>query len=251
MIELIGVGLRRGGAELLAGLFLAAEPGQVVLIAGPGGCGKSTLLDLIAGRVFADAGTVSVFGRDLRRLRSSSLALLRRRVALASQEILLLDDRSALANVAVALEVAGAPRDALRLRSAAALAEVGLAADVDRCVAALPTSARRRVCLARALVAEPDILLADDPTAGLDADTADRIAGVLERHRSGGGIALVASTDPRLLAGAERPGWRHLCLEEGHLVPGNLDTALDDLVGGELVPFPLPVRASASGGISS
>jgi ABC-type lipoprotein export system ATPase subunit len=157
MIELAKVSLHRGGATILDGAFVRIEEAQVVLISGPSGIGKTSLLSLIGGFVTASEGEVRVFQHDVARMRSTSTALLRRKLAFVPQELELINDLSALANVRLALEVCGDSRRETKRRAVQALTAVDLGDDLDRKVAELSTGQRRRVSLARGLVRESEI----------------------------------------------------------------------------------------------
>ncbi len=210
MIALRSVTLRgRAGRPILDGVSLEVGAGEVALVTGPSGCGKTALARMCYAAVRPDAGQVQVFCRDLVRLRSSSIALLRRRVAVVTQEMALVERESALASVAVPLVAASVTRRERRARSLAALARFGMAEELAGVpVSRLSSGQRRRVCLARAAVMDSALLVADDPTAHLDGDGRlaflDLVAEIGER----GGASLVASSDPALAAAAMRLGWK-------------------------------------------
>ena len=222
MIELAKVSLRRGEAQILDGAFVRIEPGQVVLISGPSGMGKTSLLSLIGGFVTADSGEVRVFQHDVARMRSTSTALLRRKLAFVPQELELIGDMSALANVRLALEVCGVGRQAAQSRAIQALTAVDMGEQLRRKVCELSTGQRRRVSLARGLVRDAEIVVADEPSNDLDADRVLQMVGIIEDKREAGAAIIMASNDPRLLTHAQQPGWRHLALCGGQLIPGDM-----------------------------
>ncbi len=244
MIALRSVSLRgRAGARILDDVSLEIGAGGVALVTGPSGCGKTALTRLCYAAGRPDGGQVQVFCRDLARLRSSSIALLRRRVAVVTQEMSLIERDSALANAAVPLVAASVPARERRTRALAALTRFGAGAVAAIPVARLSSGERRRVCLARAAVSEPAVLVADDPTAHLDGDGRlaflDLVAEVGER----GGAALIASSDPALAAAAIRLGWQVLDLgapRAGEEAGG----AAGPLIG-NVVPFPQIERRKA------
>lgn len=243
MIALRSVSLRgRAGAPILDGVSLEIAGGAVALVTGPSGCGKTALTRLCYAAGRPDEGQVQVFCRDLSRLRSSSITLLRRRVAVVTQEMQLIERDSALANAAVPLVAASAGPRARRSRALAALTRFGAGDIAAVPVARLSSGERRRVCLARAAVIEPAVLIADDPTAHLDGDGRlaflDLIADVRER----GGAALVASTDPALAAAAIRLGWQVLDLGAPR---GGEEAGGAGEQGGNVVPFPQVERRKA------
>jgi cell division transport system ATP-binding protein len=189
----------------------------VVLLSGDTGAGKSVLLGMLHGAHEADDGTIEMFGRDLARLRRSSIALLRQCLGIVPADLALLDDRTALDNVALALEVRALPRREVRLRAAAALGAVGLACEVDVLIAELSLGERQRVALARAAVAEPEVILADEPSAHLDNAGRAMLIETLCAVQARGGAALVATCDHKLLAAGAHHGWRHVEISGGSL----------------------------------
>lgn len=221
MIELRGVCKRyrrgRQGAVVLDGAELRVESGEIVVLSGPTGVGKTTLVKLLCGAEWADAGSVKVFGHEVRRLRRASVGLLRRRIGLLPQELRLLDDRTALENVALALELRSQSARVARIRAVDALSRLGLACVVDAPVSILSVGERQRVALARAIVAEPSLLLLDEPTSHLDESGVRAVAAVIGEQQSRGGTGLVVTNDPRLLSSAREAEWRHCELHAGKL----------------------------------
>ncbi len=257
MIELAKVSLHRGQAVILDEAFVRIEEGQVVLISGPSGIGKTSLLSLIGGFLTANAGEVRVFQHDVARMRAKSTSLLRRKLAFVPQELELIDDLSALANVRLALEVCGYSRRETKRRAAESLTAVDLGDFLSRRVSELSTGQRRRVSLARGMVRESEIFVADEPSNDLDACRVLQLVDLLETKREQGTAIVLATNDPRVLSHAQQPGWRHLTLSCGQLVPGDLGALFarptrtvakspkrQDDDGGTVVPFPI----SAIGG---
>jgi ABC-type ATPase involved in cell division len=232
MIELVGVTFAHAhGPTVLAGADLAVGPGEVVLLGAPAGAGASTIAALLAGRHEA-TGRVAIAGRDLARLRASSKAALRQRLGIVPQDLALVDDRTALDNVALALEVAGVGRAARAGRANQALAAVGVAAGIA--VRALPMAARQRVAWARAFVRNPDVLIADQPTSHQDADGADLFAELTAELAAAGAACVVLAREPHLVAAAARRGWRALTLHQHRLVDV-ADVAPDEIDAAEHV----------------
>lgn len=263
MIELRGVQVRCSGAAgtrlLFDGVDLDLAAGDVACVTGPSGSGKSTLLALLYGAVVPDRGQVRVFGHDVRRLRRSSIALLRRRLGIMPQDLCLFADRTALANVAIALEIRGQRARASRRLAGELLAEVGLADHAAARVRDLSRGQAQRVALARAFAGEPGLLVLDDPTSHQDDAGRELVAELIARR---GGI--VATNDPGLLEIATQRSWQRLELGagilaadaarelpdgtgDGEIVTGQIDIDFEydhDGAHGELVPFP---RRSAGG----
>lgn len=257
MIELSKVSLRRGEVTVLDGAFLRIEASQVVLVSGPSGIGKTSLLSLIGGFLTADEGEVRVFGHDVARMRATSTALLRRRLAFVPQELELIADLSAIANVRLALEVCGEPRRSAKQRATKALSAVDMAEYLDRRVSELSTGQRRRVSLARGMVRDADIFVADEPSNDLDADRVLQLVNIIEEMREGGAAIVMATNDPRLLAHAQQSDWRHLALSSAQLIPGDMASLFSSrasrakVVAGdrEAVPNVVPFPISAAMGI--
>ncbi|HEY8143478.1 MAG TPA: ATP-binding cassette domain-containing protein [Kofleriaceae bacterium] len=244
MIALRSVSLRgRAGAPILDGVSLEIAAGAVALVTGPSGCGKTALTRLCYAAGRPDEGQVQVFCRDLSRLRSSSITLLRRRLAVVTQEMQLIERDSALANAAVPLVAASVAPRVRRTRALAALTRFGAGAIAAVPVARLSSGERRRVCLARAAVSEPAVLIADDPTAHLDGDGRLAFLDLISDVRERGGAALVASSDPALAAAAIRLGWQVLDL--GAPRGGEEARAGASEQGGNVVPFPQIERRKA------
>lgn len=221
MMELVDVQLDhpRGGTPLVTEASLQVAAGEVVVIVGAAGVGTSRLVAAALGEVATTAGRIEVLGRDVAKLRRSSLRLLRRRVGIVPQDLCLLEERSAQLNVVMPLEIDGIPRTASIARAAVVLAQMGLEDEASLPVDCLPASARQRVAVARALVRDPELILADHPTSAQDALGAERICEAFHEAASQGAAVLVLSRDPAVRTIAERNGWRQLALLDGRLRP--------------------------------
>ncbi len=247
IIELVGVRLdhpRGGSPPLVTNANVAVEGGQVVVIVGAAGVGTSRIVAAALGEVAIAEGRIEVLGRDVGKLRRSSLRLLRRRIGIVPQDLCLLEDRSAQLNVVLPLEIDGIPRSVSVARAAECLAQMGLEDEASLPVDCLSSSARQRVAVARALVRDPELILADHPTSAQDAEGAERVCEAFYEATSRGKSVVVFSRDPALRAIAERNGWRQLALIDGQLMPlGDVELAgrsiEEVLVGIESVPTPL------------
>jgi cell division transport system ATP-binding protein len=186
--------------------------GELVAVTGHSGAGKSTLLKLIPAIERPTAGAVLVNGQNVGALPARALPFLRRNIGLVFQDQKLLFDRSALANVLLPLEIVGFPHKDARRRAEAALDKVGLLKRAKSMPIALSGGEQQRLAIARAVVHRPALLLADEPTAYLDAETARDVASIfIEFHRVGVAV-LVATYDAGLF-----PGARRLHLDHGRL----------------------------------
>ena len=210
-------GARR--TEVLRGVDLALEPGELTAIVGPSGAGKSTLLHLLGGLDVADSGQIEVAGQRLDRLGAAELAAFRNRtIGFVFQFQELLPDFTALENVMMPGRIAGREPAALERRAAELLAEVDMEERRDHFPSQLSGGERQRVALCRALLLEPPLLLADEPTGNLDPAAGDRVFELLIRlQQRRGTTALVVTHNPELAGRCARL----LRLEGGVLRPAS------------------------------
>ena len=203
--------------EVLRGVDLALEPGDLAAIVGPSGSGKSTLLHLLGGLDAADGGEIEVAGQRLDRLTGAELAGFRNRtIGFVFQFQELLPDFTALENVLMPGRIAGRELAGLEQHARSLLEEVGLERRRDRFPSQLSGGERQRVALCRALLLEPPLLLADEPTGNLDPDSGERVFDLLIRlQQRRGTTALVVTHNPDLA----RRCARLLRLEGGVLRP--------------------------------
>ena len=203
MIHLLNVSKTFGrGVVALRDVTLRMGRGELVLVTGPSGAGKTTLLRTIFAAERPDAGQILVAGRNICRLRRSSIPYLRRNIGVVFQDFKLLGDRSALNNVAVTLAIRGLPHQKVCRRSLEALEAVGLAEQARKSVSALSGGEQQRVAIARAVVGEPAILLADEPTGNLDPERSHDILDLLDRISRRGTTVLLATHDPMVMRSA-------------------------------------------------
>lgn len=197
---------------------LEVEAGEFVAIEGPSGSGKTTLLGLLAGIDRADSGTVSVLGHDLGRLSPTERARLRRsRLGIVFQSFGLVASLDAEQNVALALTLGGMDAAQARPAAASALAEVGLEGYGGARMDELSGGERQRIGVARALVADPAVVLADEPAGSLDEDNAAMVLDLLVRTSRSRHASLVLVThDPASAARADR----RIRMRDGRLLQG-------------------------------
>jgi cell division transport system ATP-binding protein len=204
-----------GGHEALRDVSFGIEAGAMVFITGHSGAGKTTLLKLLPGIERATSGTLLINGQNVGALRSRAIPYLRRSIGLVFQDQKLLHDRTVFENVMFPLQVTGqAPREASR-RARAALAKVGLLDREKAQPITLSGGEQQRLCVARAVVNRPAILIADEPTANLDADSAVEILEIFRAFNQVGVTVLVATHDQSLV---ERYASRSIVLDHGRLV---------------------------------
>ena len=180
-------------------MSLRIEPGELVALYGPSGSGKSTLLMLVAALLAPDSGSVMFAGRDVARLSGRRAAEYRRsEVGLISQEFHLIPGASALDNAMIKLPVLGASLQEARARTIPWLERVGLGGRLQHTPERLSMGERQRVTIARALVAEPKLLLADEPTGSLDSRRTREILALLRdlcREREMPGLLVTHDSD--------------------------------------------------------
>ena len=215
MIQLFHVYKSYGGeAQALVDVTLEIEKGEFVFLTGPSGAGKSTLLKMVFCAERPSRGQILVNGRNVGRMRSSDVPYLRRNVGVVFQDFKLLPRKTVEENVAIALEIVGMPGREIRRKSYAVLKEVGLAHKLNQLPPRLSGGEQQRVASARALVNEPLLLLADEPTGNLDADRSREIMNLLFAANARGTTVVVATHDKALI---ETYGKRTISLENGQV----------------------------------
>jgi cell division transport system ATP-binding protein len=217
LISFSGVSKRYpGGQEGLREVSFGIDAGERAFVTGHSGAGKSTLLKLIAAIERPSAGAVIVNGQNVGALKRSAVPFLRRNLGLVFQDQKLLYDRSVFDNVALPLSFTGhSPRDAAR-RVRAALDKVGLLARERANPVQLSGGEQQRLAIARAVVNRPSVLIADEPTANLDAEAAARVIEIFLSFQEVGVTLLVATHDRSLIS---RYASKLLELREGRLLP--------------------------------
>lgn len=189
-----------GGYEALSGVSLEVQAGEMAFVTGHSGAGKSTLLKLLAGVDRASSGTVLVGGQNVSAMRRAAKPFLRRNLGLVFQDHKLLYDRSVFDNVALPLQVSGhSARDAAR-RVRAALDKVGLLDREKANPISLSGGEQQRLCIARAVVNRPSIILADEPTASLDPETGRNVMEIFRSFNQVGVTVMVATHDQAAIA---------------------------------------------------
>jgi cell division transport system ATP-binding protein len=203
------------GHEALAAVSFDIDAGEMVFVTGHSGAGKSSLLKLIAALERPSRGAVLVAGQNLNQLKPRQIPAHRRRIGLVYQDHRLLMDRTCADNVALPLLVSGVARRDADKRVRAALDQVGLAGKERAAPSELSGGEQQRLGIARAIVARPPLLLADEPTGNLDPALAQEIMALFALLQQTGVTVLVASHDLHLI---QRMRKRVLVLEHGALI---------------------------------
>ncbi len=208
----------------LSGVDLTISPGEFVALMGPSGSGKSTLLHLLGGRARPTSGSVCIDGVDLASLNDDARTLLRRRrIGLVFQSYNLVESLTAEENVALPLALEGVGHAETARRARRVIAEVGLTARLRHRPGELSGGEQQRLAVARALVIEPTLLLADEPTGNLDSVAAATVLSLLQGLASQRRRTIVLVThDPAQGNLADRRVW----LRDGRLVPSEMSDAV-------------------------
>lgn len=203
------------GQQALSDVSFSVDAGEMVFITGHSGAGKSTLLKLIAMAERTKRGVVMFEGVNLGRLRQRQIPALRRRIGMVFQDHRLLLDRSVAQNVELPLVIAGVPAAGRAKRMRAALEKVDLLRYEKQLPQHLSTGEQQRVGIARAIVARPDLLIADEPTGNLDPRLSLEIMQIFADLQQVGTTVLIASHDLSLLKQMRQ---RTIVLDQGQLV---------------------------------
>jgi cell division transport system ATP-binding protein len=206
------------GREALAGVSFNIVSGALTFLTGHSGAGKSSILKLIALIERPTRGQVIVNSQNTAGVKPRGIPQFRRRIGVVFQDHKLLHDRPVADNVALPLIIAGVPRREIDKRVRAALDQVGLLGREKSRPLELSTGEQQRVGIARAVVAKPALLIADEPTGNLDPELALEIMRLFKRFSEVGVTVVVASHDVHLI---DRVGARRIVLSEGRVVGGD------------------------------
>jgi len=216
MVRFENVGMRYGaGPEVLRDVTFHLEPGSFTFLTGLSGAGKTTLLKLIGIAEPPSRGLITLFGRDLATTRRRDFPALRRRVGVVFQDFRLLDHLSAFDNVALPLRIAGRRLQNYAQDVEELLSWVGLGDRLDARPPTLSGGEQQRIAIARAVVARPDLLIADEPTGNVDSDIGDRLIRLFAELNRLGTTVLIATHDRGLL---EKVRAREMRLVDGRLI---------------------------------
>ena len=201
--------------DALKGLSVTVDKGEFVFLIGATGAGKSTMMKLMLREEIPDEGEIIVNGVDVTKLRGRNISKFRRSIGVVFQDFRLLQDRTVYENVAFAMQVLGTPKKNIRNVVPQVLSLVGLADKADFKPGQLSGGEQQRVSMARALVNNPPLLIADEPTGNLDPETSDEIMDLLERINRLGTTVIVATHARELVNRMQK---RVLTLEKGRLI---------------------------------
>nr|WP_295889611.1 cell division ATP-binding protein FtsE [uncultured Devosia sp.] len=217
MIEFSNVGLRYGnGPEILRDLTFSVEPGSFHFLTGPSGAGKTSLLRLLLLSLKPSRGRVTMFGEDVSNLSQDRLLQMRRHIGIVFQEFRLLDHLTTFENVALPLRVLGQPESEYRPNVTELLEWVGLGERMNALPSLLSGGEKQRAAIARAVIARPKVLLADEPTGNVDPDLSSRLVHLFaELNRTLGMTIILATHELPLL---DKFNYPRMLLSKGELV---------------------------------
>lgn len=215
MIEFQHVTKEFKSITALTDFSVSIEDGEFVFLIGASGAGKSTFIRLLLREITASQGKVLVDGKDLSRIRNRDIPTYRRRIGMVFQDFKLIPTMTVWENVAFAMRVTSARRDAIKRRVPEVLAQVGLTGREKARPNELSGGEQQRVSIARALVNKPVILIADEPTGNLDPTTSHEIMEILKEINSQGATVIMATHSRELV---DSMGKRVIALERGSLV---------------------------------
>lgn len=204
IIRLFNVNKRYNGKLALKDINLEIEQGEFILITGPSGAGKSTLLKVLYLAEKATEGQILIDGMNLSRISAARLPYLRRRFGMVFQDFKLIPNRTVFENVALVLEASGAKKSYIRKKVKHVLRTVGMEQKIRALPPTLSGGEQQRVAIARAVVGEPSIILADEPTGSLDAESARIVLNLLMEYHDKGATILIASHNLHLIESAVR-----------------------------------------------
>ena len=221
IIELKGVTISHEQGSLLSDVNVRVMPGEFVYLIGKSGAGKTTLLRTLYGDHDIDAGEACVCGFELTRLRRRQVPMLRRKVGIVFQNFRLLKDRNVYDNLAFVLQATGWKRADMDKRIVDTLRAVGIADKANASIYHLSEGEQQRVGIARALINNPDLILADEPTGNLDPATSSEIMQLLvDINHSTGTTMLISSHDFMMI---DKFQSRMLVCENGTVVDPSAD----------------------------
>lgn len=216
IIQLIHVSKCYDRRPALSDVTIEIEKGEFVLLTGPSGAGKSTLLRMLIGEEQPDEGQIFVHGRNVTKLKPSEVPYLRRKIGTVFQDFRLLSKKSVFDNVALPLVVQGVSEKDIRRKVTEALRAVSVDHKKDQPPSSLSAGEQQRVCIARAIVNGPVVLLADEPTGNLDPERTGEIIELFKLINARGTTVIVATHDPQVMKQINR---RVVTLVDGVLTP--------------------------------
>lgn len=204
-----------GGAVALQNVDIHIEPGEFVFVVGPSGAGKSTFIKMLFREVLPTTGSIFVNGVDILSLTPNEIPYMRRQLGIIFQDYRLLPDRTVYENVAFAMEVIETPRRKIKRRVLNVLDLVGLRHRADAYPNELSGGEQQRIAIARAIVNDPIMVIADEPTGNLDPETSWDIMEIFKEINAEGTTIVMATHDKEIV---DAMGKRVIAIEDGNIV---------------------------------
>ena len=203
------------GSTALQDVNVHIEPGEFVFIVGPSGAGKSTFIKMLLREVLPTTGSIFVNGQDILKMTAKEVPYLRRQLGIIFQDYRLLPDRTVYENVAFAMQVIEAPHRKIKRRVMNVLDLVGLRGRYNAYPSELSGGEQQRIAIARAIVNDPMLVIADEPTGNLDPETSWDIMEIFKEINDAGTTIIMATHDKEIVDGM---GKRVIAIEKGHIV---------------------------------
>lgn len=203
-----------GGSVALQNVDIHIEPGEFVFVVGPSGAGKSTFIKMLFREVLPTTGSIFVNGVDILSLTPNEIPYMRRQLGIIFQDYRLLPDRTVYENVAFAMEVIETPRRKIKRRVLNVLDLVGLRHRADAYPNELSGGEQQRIAIARAIVNDPIMVIADEPTGNLDPETSWDIMEIFKEINAEGTTIVMATHDKEIV---DAMGKRVIAIEDGHI----------------------------------
>ena len=216
IIRIFHVHKKYGSKNALTDITLDIPNNEFLFISGPSGAGKTTLLKLLYLGEPVSEGQILVDGMNLARIPRKRIPLLRRMYGIIFQDYKLIPTKTVFDNVAIVLEAMGKKRRLIQKKVTSVLRTVGMEEKINSLPPSLSGGEQQRVAVARAVIGDPKIILADEPTGSLDSDSADIIIALLKRFHTRGTTVVVATHDKELI---RKTGGRVIHLKQGCLQP--------------------------------
>jgi cell division transport system ATP-binding protein len=216
MIKVFNLYKSYGGVSpVLSNISFEVKDGEFVFLTGASGAGKTTLFKVLFGWEKFNSGQILVGGINVGKLNQKNLYLLRRKIGIIFQDYKLLSRKSVFENVAFTLEIIGADAKTIRAKTWEALKNVGLVKKKDSYPSQLSGGEQQRVSIARAMVNDPELILADEPTGNLDSEISKEILSLFEKMNQQGKTVILATHSSEILREKQ---YRRLSLKQGKLL---------------------------------